>query len=519
MNGRSTTHKFLSPHARSRFYAAHAWAGVVTSLVVYIMFALGGAVLFYRPLTVWEEPLLQARAAELASLDEPLSVVTNLPETFYYYLPHEGRGPAKLAYFLPGTTEWRMWWLDSAERRAIPQRELAAAYLYDLHYLWHSVTGYWLQYGGGVLVFAFLLAIATGVMIHLQTLLPELHRFRPQRTLRVAWSDLHKVTAVFGLPFQFVYATTGTLMALSPLLFELAVEHVFEGDVARAMDVAGALVEDPPPRDFGKVITPTSLETLAARARQLVPELEVESFVLQGYPREHGTVDVRGPLRGGSFGEVVVTLRLRDASLEHLRTPEQESRVGAIARLIHGLHTVEYGGVTARIFSLVLAFGTCLTILSGNWIWLARRQMRKSSRMNELLARLTTGVGAGTPLAVAALFFSSRVLPLASETRTRDELICMAFSFACAVIYALVSPRGSRVWSHLLAIAALGYLLLPLVSTRLSQRGLFGAGPSDPTVIAVELGFLLFGLVLATIAVVLARRMAPLRSPVQVAPE
>jgi uncharacterized iron-regulated membrane protein len=224
----------LAPYAYTRFWDVHAWAGVITGLLVYVMFVLGSLVLFYEPLTIWKEPIKQRPTPQITSLQSTLELAGELPNEFYYYLPKDGRGLPKVAYFLPGTTSWRALWLDVERNQVVPQRELAAAYLYDLHYLWHEVTGYGLQYGAGILVFGFLLAIVTGVLIHLKDLLRKLHRFRPDRTPRVMFSDLHKVTSVFGLPFQLVYALTGTLMALSPLFFDLSIDAVFGGDAQRA---------------------------------------------------------------------------------------------------------------------------------------------------------------------------------------------------------------------------------------------------------------------------------------------
>lgn len=468
----------------------HTWAGVITSLIVYVMFALGSVVLFYDPLTVWEEPLLQAPAPALASLDAPLALVESLPEDFYYYLPHDGFGPPKIGYFLPGTSDWRKWWLDVEHGRLVPQRELAAGYLYDLHYLWYNATGYWLQYGAGVLVFGFLSAIVTGVLIHLASLLRQLNRFRPERGARAVWSDLHKVAGVFGLPFQLVYALTGTLMALSPLLFQLSLGPVFGGDVARAMEVAGPLIDDPPPLDYGAIVTPISFERAAASARAAEPRLMIESFVARGYPRERGSIDVRGMLAGEPFGDALVRVRLRDGVVQEVSTPDRERSVGAVARFIHGLHTVEYGGMPARVLMLLLALGTCATIVTGNLIWLERRRREQTGLGHLLLARLTSGVGAGTPVAVAALLLASRLSPLDAPTHMRDELLAMLVAFAASIAVALSTRHTGRTWAGLLGCAALLLAALPLVATSHSQAGLLGGGPTIETVRAVECGFL-----------------------------
>lgn len=476
----------LSRHAFRRFWDVHAWAGVITSLLVYVMFVLGSLVLFYPQLARWEEPLRQGPPPPMASLQQPLAVANALPEEFYYYLPRHDQGLPKLGYYLPGTTSWREWWLDPVAMRELPARERAAAFLYDLHYLWHDVTGFWLQYGAGVLVFGFLLAIVTGVLIHLKDLSRQLHQFRPERGPRVAWSDLHKVAGVFGLPFQLVYALTGTLMALAPLLFALSVAPVFGGDERAAVQTAGALIDDLPPLDYGPPAAPLPLDVLVASARAAEPRLTPESFVFRGYGRRDGTVDVRGPIAGHAFGAGLVQVGVHSARVLGIETPERETAVGGVARFIHGLHTVEYGGLTARWLMFVLAVAGCATILSGNWVWLERRQARASGFGNVLLARLTAGVGAGTLFAVAALFLSSRILPMDWEGRTRAEEYVLAGSFLGSLAWGACSSNSARTWWTLLGGAGLLLLPIPVLATRHSQLGLLGSGARDPSVAAVD---------------------------------
>lgn len=499
----------LSPFAFKRFWDVHAWAGVITSLVVYVMFVLGAVTLFYQPLTVWEEPFKQQPAPESRSLQTPLDLAKPLPEEFYYYLPKDDHGPPKVGYFLPDSTKWRMWWLDEASQRVVPQRELAAAYIYDLHYLWHDVTGFWLQYGAGVLVFGFLLAVVTGLLIHLKDVVPQLWRYRTQAKPRVVWSDLHKVTGVFGLPFQFMYALTGTLMALAPLIFSVSIDPVFGGDDMRATRVAGALIDDPPPRDYGPPTQPLSLDVLVARALAAEPRLTPESFVFRGYERAEGTVDVRGPVAGHPFGEGLIRVRAADGVVERVETPDNSSAVGGLARWIHGLHTVEYGGLTTRFLMLALAIAGCLTVLTGNWVWLARRDTRRVSVGNVVLARLTAGVGAGTVLAVSVLLLTSRLLPLELASRPRLEELSLALAFGGSVAWALCRRNTRATWGWLLGLSTLVWLTLPLAATLRSSAGLLGAGPSHPIVLGVELGFVVTGLVVGGATWLIAKRVSP----------
>ncbi|MEY2931393.1 MAG: hypothetical protein RL033_2142 [Pseudomonadota bacterium] len=497
--------QWLSRHAFTRFWQAHAWAGVVTALLVYIMFFLGSVVLFYRPLTIWEEPLLQRPAVQLTSLDETLRLAAPESEEFFLYLPSDVRPLPKLGYYLPGTTLWRMWWLDIEGQQRIPEREKAAAFIYDLHYLWHDLTGFWLQYGAGVLVFGFLLALVTGALIHLGRFRRQLHRFRPERERRVLWSDLHKVAGVFGLPFQLVYALTGSLMVLSPLLFQLSVQPVFGGDAARAAAAAGALVEEPPRLDMGPASSPLSLDVLVQHAVAAEPRLRVESIVYRGHSHAGATVDVRGPIEGQPFGNGFVRVMATTGQIQLIETPDRESAVGKVARWIHGLHTVEYGGTLARWMLWVLALGGCATLLTGNWVWLERRAAEQASLGNRLLAKLTAGVGAGCFAALAALLLASRMLPLDWPHRILGEELAMAFTFALWNVLAFCARDTAAVWWRGIGLAGVLMSAVPVLATRSSTAGLFGAGPQLASVATVDAVLLGAGLAMLAIAFLLRR--------------
>ena len=504
----------LSRQVFSRYWEVHATFGVITSLVLYVMFFLGAVVLFFRPLSVWEEPLLQQPAPDLTpltSVDVPLALAAPLPEEFYYYLPEDGLGLPKIGYYLPGTTLWRMWWLDPLRHAVIPKREMAASYAYDLHYLWHDVTGYWLQYGGGILVFGFLLALVTGVLIHLHNLRRQLQQFRPFQQMRVLFSDLHKVLGVFGLPFQLVYALTGTLMVLSPLLFSLAVGPVFGGDLTQAARTAGALVEDAPALSYGVRQDALPLSTLIARARQAEPRLEPEMFHFAGFGRAEGTVDVIGQVRGQTFGDGRVRMRATDGEVLLIETPDREPAVAVVARWIHGLHTVHYGGLTARLLLFFLALCACITILTGNWIYIERRRSHAPG-ITSLLARLTVGVGAGAIVAVVALLLASRLLPMELQDRVAREEQMLAATFGLCVLYALCRKRPLSVWWQLLGCAGLLCAPIPWLAARLSPAGLLGTGPHLAPVVGVDVALCLASVLLLAGAFALrrkARRSSP----------
>lgn len=504
----------LSPHAFTTFWNVHAWAGVVGGLLLYLMFLTGGITLFHEQLAVWEEPLAQQRSAAgeasageasvgerslEATLARGLSAMGSVPEELWFYPPKNGLGVAKLRYFSPGK-DTSLWIHDGLT----PERERLSEFLFRLHYLWHELTGLWLYYLAGVLAVTLLLALVTGVLIHLKDLVQQFHQFRLDKARRVLWSDMHKVLGVMGLPFQLMYAYTGALIVLGALLVQAFTGPVFGGDSARAERVAWG-VPFTQEAELGAFAPGLSLDELMARARVVEPQLVPETFRLRHHGRSSGSVDIRGAIGGVPFGQGLVRLRATDGVVLHLDSPRNDGTRGKVTRWIYGLHFAHFGGITLRVLFFVLALGTCATILTGNWIWLARREGRREGLGNRILARLTAGFGSGTLVAIAALFLVSRVIPLNLLGRTKAEELTFFVTLGLCIAWALAARDGKSLWWRQLGLAGLLLLPVPVLAARWSDAGLFGAGQKLGAVVAIDVALLLVAAALCASAWALRR--------------
>lgn len=496
----------LSSHAFTRFWDLHAWSGVVGGLVLYFMFVTGGITLFHEELAVWQEPLAQqapAQGTHQALLERALAKLPVRPESVWFY--PKATGAAQVGYTDPKTDSWRRLWFDDRTGQLIPERERLADFLYSLHFLWHEVTGEWLYYLSGLLAVALLLALATGVLIHLKDIVRQFHQFRPDKSRRVLWSDMHKVLGVMGLPFQLFYAYTGALIVLAPVLLAAFVGPVFGGDEKRAEAVLWG-PPDPPAEKAGAPAAVRSLDELAARARKAEPRLAPESYRVLYPGRANGTVEVRGRIRGEtpeSYGSV--RLSLVDGRVLHVDSPVSETEAGAAWRWVRGLHYAYFGGLPLRFLFFALAVATAATILTGNWVRLARRQSRQESPGDVLLDGLTTGAGAGTLVATAALFLASRLLPFDARERGATEEIVFVSVLVFSVVWACVVEDRRALWWQGVGLAGVLLLPVPLLAARWSAAGLFGGGPSIPAVVGVDVALLMTALALCGVAVVLRR--------------
>jgi len=189
----------------------------------------------------------------------------------------------------------------------------------------------------------------------------------------------------------------------------------------------------------------------------------------------------------------------------HVDSPATESASGATWRWVRGLHYAYFGGFPLRLLFFVLALATAATILTGNWVWLSRREARRESPGNIVLSGLTVGVGAGTLVATAVLFLLSRLLPFGVQGRGRAEEIVFISVLGFSVVWACVVENRRALWWQGLGLAGVLLLPVPWLAARWSPAGLFGSGPSVPAVVGVDMAILLCALLLCGVAFALRR--------------
>lgn len=484
----------LSPFAFARLFGLHAWTGIVSSLVLYVMFVAGGISLFREQLQVWEEPAAEGRGVP-PSLEEIAAKVKAKAgaslDDLWVELPRGGRA-TRVGFSLNGT--WTTGWLGAPGEPLVLAREHLSTFLYGLHFLWHDLTGRTLYVVGGLMAAAMLLALVTGVLVHLRDLRRQLHRLRAEGSRRVLWSDLHKVTGVMGLPFQLVYAYTGALLVLGPLVLKVFAGPVFGGDDRLAASYA---VGTPAADAAASALSDgsnLSLDVLRERATALVPGFVPAQVHVVRHGRADGSVTFSSLT--GSVPPLNTEVRLRERDGLPLPTPPTTGAPTTMRRWTLGLHLARFGGLPLRFVFLGLALGSALTLLSGNWLWLARRS---DSRGQALLRRLTVGLGAGLWVALAALFLASRALPFAWRARGAvEELIFVGTLLACA-IWAMRSRAPDALWSHQLGLSSA--LLLPVACL-----GREGSGARPAAALAIDGALLLATVGLATAALLLRPR-------------
>lgn len=447
----------LAPRSFTIFWDVHAWAGVLSALLLYVMFFMGAFALFYRQLDSWGEP--GRPTAELRGLPplQPLLEQLALQE------PIIGRRrvafqmePGGLSVIAQQERKEHRFRFSPESGRLEPLHSQLGTFLYEMHFLGPLPWGVYLA---GVLALGLLLALLTGILIHWKDLRRQWFQFRPERAARTWSSDMHKVLGVFGVPYQLLYAWSGVMLSLSFATLEPAfVATVFHGDQQAAALAKGE--EQDPPKATGKLSAELpKLDLLLARAVHAVPGLKPDWVAIEHVGDEASSVSIAGALSGVPFGSVSVLFRASDGALLSLTAPATANSLQRFEAWFYGLHYARFGGSGIRLLYALLALGTCAVIATGNLVWLERRDLRRAQLGNRVLERLTVGCCAGIVPAVAALFLANRLLSVELRDFACIEQSVFWIVWGVAALAPFVWRESRRVAALELLLAAVGFAL------------------------------------------------------------
>jgi uncharacterized iron-regulated membrane protein len=465
----------LAPRTFRIQWDLHAWAGVVASLFLFVIFFCGVFSLFREDIEVWQEPAFHTAPPgesppsfdallERVRAHAPLPRGTNLG-----LLTHEETRLVTAYLFEPGGT--RVLWLDPATGTVLPEHSRLSSELYWMHFFYRLPGG---QEFSGLVAVALLVTLVSGLVIHLKDLRPQWWRFRPEVKPRFSASDAHKVLGVFGMPFTVMMGWTGAVLCMAGLVGQGLTAGVFKGDPARVTALRG--YAQPVREEAHREARMRPLDELVARARASVPGAE-------GTPRYldlhlHGDANAwagvffqLAPLGADHFAFVdSVSGATLSTSVEH-RTP-----AFTFERFFFDLHYARYGGLLLKGLYALLALALCGVVLTGNLVWLERRDEPRAHRGNRLLERLTVGVPGGLVLASGVYFASNPAQPEGLARRGDREFGVFLGAWALAAALALlprVPPRRAGPW--LFAGAAALFAGVAVTDVLLQEANLFTA--------------------------------------------
>lgn len=452
----------LAPRTFLVQWELHAWVSVTASLLLFSVCFTGLFSLVFDELMVWQEPALREAPAGQpgagASTDELSALLPALARhapiapgsrVRLHFMEHTPYVAALIQHPVSRAMETR--WVHAASGKVLGERTRLAFELYLLHFFYRLPGGMQIT---GLLGVALLVALVSGVALQLKHLWRQRWQFRPALRARTWASDMHKVLGVFGLPFATIMAWSGAFIGLGTVLGGSLALSNYGGDRARVFALHGIVQPQRKLSDEPAALAP--LAQLVTAARTETGHSQLESIDVRNYGDQSAWVQVT--FHGAPFAaKPYVQLDGQSGALlgrsEQAATPSRD-----FANVLFELHFAHYGGALLKLLYSVLALALCAVVLTGNLIWLERRDALRKARSTRVLERLTVGTSCGLVLAAGLMFLANRLLP--SELAWRADLECGLFygawlSSALACLWPRLPVR--RAAAQLLACASASF--------------------------------------------------------------
>jgi len=382
-----------SPARIRRWFLVHQWSSLACTLFLLVLCVTGLPLVFHDDIDRWtsSDPAYAAAPADAprASLDTltdtarrryPGQIVTSIlidddePQVMVYMAPawKDLLGNPSANHSLKFDAHTGAVLNDSAAPGA-PRATFMDA-VHDLHTdLFAGFYGELLLMAVGLL---FLVAIVSGVVLYGPFMKKiDFGIVRGQRARRLKWLDLHNLLGIVLLAWTLVVGATGIMNELSTPLFMYWQRTEVQGMLAPYRGK-----QAPPSQDWRPA------QAVLDTARHTVPGMTVMLIFPPGNPfgsPYHYLVWAKGdsPLTSHLFTPLLVDAR-SDQVTDQVRMPPY-LRTLEVSR---PLHFGDYGGMPLKILWALLDLLTIGVLVSGLYLWLARRQAT-ARRIAELTAR------------------------------------------------------------------------------------------------------------------------------------
>tara|TARA_R110002096_G_scaffold77896_12_gene183510 strand:- start:1454 stop:2938 length:1485 start_codon:yes stop_codon:yes gene_type:complete len=421
----------------------HAWVGVLASLLGFIVFFFGVFALFVDDMRVWQDPALHvAEPSEPPSFNRLLEVADEVhplsPKSSIGFWRQEGTRYV-VAFLGDAKTRTRTrLWLDPVTGNAVPERSRLSEELYGMHFFTRVPKG---KDIAGLLAIALMVALVSGLLVHLRALPKQWWRFRPRKRLRVSYSDGHKVLGVFTLPFAVALLWSGAVLGLGSWTDKGVSSALYSGDPRDLGELTGGVnARRKPLMQEAPALTPDELVAKAQEAEGWNGAPGYVSIRLLGDANSYARVDLEGGRFAGWHRVILDSVNGEVlASAKQSSTPSQ-----VVDQVLYDLHFGRYGGTILEFLYALLSLAVAAVIITGNLIWLERRDPKRERAGNRLLERFTIGVACGAVLGTAMSLAANRLVPLDLAARSGWELRALLWGWGLAVVFAFtprVAPR------------------------------------------------------------------------------
>lgn len=521
----------MKPRFRQSMSWLHTWVGFAFAWLLFFIFVTGSVGYFENEIDRWMKPEIKVVTESIDDfevLSSAMGQLTNLAEEaekWYIAYPTPRDPYIKISWLQLANTElgtprkWYEKYLTPYSGTITPTRDTSGGEtLYRLHYNLHyvpPVVGYLVTSLASLFM---LIGLVTGVIIHKKIFI-EFFTFRSGKGLR-AWLDIHNIFSVLPLPFHLMITYSG-LVLLMGISFAPVIDATYgEGrkmhrefyDLSHAeskqQQIIDLKVEE---LSLASVLT----DAKARYANQTVSYLGVidRSATKSENKRpninkntEHNKVQPKFEvwLNGNEGIEfaTLITYHIVNGQVQLETSIGKAHSAAEVYDILEHLHEGLFADTFLRWLYFFSGLLGAAMIATGMIIWVNKRK-KNASPFVSLIDKLNAGVVVGLPIAIAAYFWSNRLLPLTMENRAEWEIHTLFIVFVACMSFCLVRST-EKVWKNLLWLAASMFSLIPLGNILTTDHSIItSAQQGDWLMFGFDLSMLFFSACFALAALVL----------------
>ncbi|GAB1096997.1 MAG: PepSY-associated TM helix domain-containing protein [Shewanella algae] len=489
------------------YQTLHTWVGILAGILLFIGFYAGALTMFKEEIAAWSSPpqtiLPQVKLEQMDKLlSEARAQHPELSKGFSLHLASDKHSP--LSWYASGSErQWglgdELWHASLSNQGELishkePKSQLARL-IDELHRtggipgdMGHEQLGAYFMGVAGILYF---LALVSGVIFLLPTLVKTLFALRRKKGPNRFWLDSHNLLGITALPFHIIISLTVVVFVFHDQLYGALGQFVY-GDKPM-------FNREAPKGEVRSLSTLPPVTELVARAESFAPGYQALSLTYMGMdtpaPMVRMAMYNEEALMRGPIGDFLYmnpyTLEVGNSTF----TPGEEGVWGRMVSVFFGLHFGSYGGYPGRWLYFFLGMSGAMLFYSGNLLWLEKRRSKQRKgepipeqpRRVRILGAATVGICLGSMLGVALAMLLGKWGYAHVENINHLYLWSYYASFLIALAYAFW--RGAaRAAVTLQALSALVCLAMPLTSIlALLAPGLGIWAPETPGTWAVDL--------------------------------
>nr|WP_174507504.1 PepSY-associated TM helix domain-containing protein [Acinetobacter sp. Marseille-Q1620] len=469
----------------------HTWVGISAGILLFICFFAGGLTMFQHDLSQWATPPQQKMSAIHSSQynelveevqqkypDARKNLIVNFSSKEMHNAPvqwHISKESSERGFDTSQNTMLAT--LDSQGQLQVQQENVSKLgwLIEQLHETagipglsGHHTLGVYVM---GVVAFLYFLAIFSGLIILLPTLVKDYFAIRKGKNKKRFWLDTHNVIGITSLPFHII-------ICISVIVF--AFHDFFYDALGQLANKGKPLFERPVPMQLADPQPKLDVEKILFRLKQSAPEYEIMSISFNQLDKpEMASARValyssEQMLRGDNFDYMFINpYQEQPYNINTLNT--HATIADQVIKSMFSLHFGNFGGNITRWMYFILGIGGAFLFYSGNILWIESRLKRQknpdlpvpSQRKDvHFVTNLTIGACLGTILAIFSSMLAGRwgyvVYP---ELNSINHLFMYSYYavFLTSLMYTFVVGAARALPQLLLAIAIVLFTL-PLTS-------------------------------------------------------